>query len=136
MKSLLTLAIAAASLLTGCASEAELQAADGANCSLSMPGEDNAAAVAQCVQRKAIERRRRTDLLIGLAGAVNDATPRYVPQPYVPVTLPQPSVYVPPPIDWSNTANYQRPVQAMPRFVPVEPGPATGAGGYSPLPLN
>jgi hypothetical protein len=55
--------------------------------------------------------------------------PTYQPTYSVPVTLPAPSVYVAPTPNWSSTVDYVPHVQPAPQYVPVVPGPATGAGG-------
>ena len=57
-------------------------------------------------------------------------TPTYQPTYTVPATLPAPSVYVAPTPVWSGTTDYVPHVQPAPQYVPVVPGPATGAGGW------
>ena len=54
----------------------------------------------------------------------------YMPNYSTPAMLPAPSVYVAPSPNWSGTADYMPHPQPAPQFVPVFPGPATGAGAW------
>ncbi len=114
-------------------SQAELRASDLAACEGQYERQFDVTdhlGVEFCVEARERQRWDRTNALLDMGSSINSSMPVYHPVYSPPIALPAPSVYVAPTPNWSDTTNYMPHVQPAPQYVPVSPGPATGAGGW------